>query len=113
MEGDWSKPQQVSDVDLAFPAGVMKLMPKHRELPEEFQYFGNNPWIRLASKWFGSGIPKEQQPTPKEGIDANLAWRHLGTIMGSWEPKHEHKIGGVAWLMSQWFELPANGQGAA
>ena len=22
------------------------------------------------------------------------------------QPKHEHKIAGVAWLMSQWFEEP-------
>jgi hypothetical protein len=29
---------------------------------------------------------------------------HLKAIMGSFQPKHEHKTAGVAYLMSLWFE---------
>jgi hypothetical protein len=40
----------------------------------------------------------------KEGIDRSVAMRHLKCIMSSWEPQHEHKTAGVAYLMSLWFE---------
>lgn len=41
---------------------------------------------------------------PKEGVDPDKAMRHLAACMRSFEPKHEHKMAGVACLMATWFE---------
>jgi hypothetical protein len=56
------------------------------------------------SRWFFSGLPKGTVFVPHEGIDPAKAMRHLRAILGSFEPKHEHKEAGVAYLMSQWFK---------
>lgn len=56
---DWSKPTEISDVQLAFPASVIGTQKVHR---------------------------------------------HISACLGSYEPKHEHKIAGVAYLLSLWFE---------
>jgi len=36
-------------------------------------------------------------------IDSQLAWRHIMTCLKSFEPKHEHKMAGVGYLLSLWF----------
>ena len=36
--------------------------------------------------------------------DTNKAIRHLKAILVSYDPKHEHKEAGVAFLLSEWFE---------
>ena len=96
------KPQDVTDIDMAFPAKVSHLMPTYEEIPDEFKR-GSNKWNRLVSTWFFSGF-KGAKFVPKDGIEPNHALRHLKCIMGSFEPKHEHKEAAVAYLMSQWFE---------
>jgi hypothetical protein len=99
----FSKPQPVDAVLAAFPGSVKHLMPKWDEIPEEFHH-GHTPWNKLQSRWFFTGLPKETVWVPKEGIDKDVALRHLKTIQGSFEPKHEHKEAAVAYLMSLWFE---------
>ncbi len=93
--------QEVRDLDIAFPASVSHLMPAYRDIPTDFE---NRPaWEDLASRWFFSGL-KGAVFLPKEGVDTSKALRHLQCIMGSFEPKHEHKMLGVAYLLSQWFK---------
>jgi hypothetical protein len=94
--------QKISDLDLAFPAKALDLMPKYEEIPEEFKHSGNR-WVKFQSDWFYRGISNLRIAT-KSGIDANEAMRHLGAIQGSFEPKHEHKEAAVAYLASIWFE---------
>lgn len=98
----WAQPTAVTDVDIAFPAGVSHLMPAWTDLPEDFQN-DRSPWCAPVNKWFFSGL-KKSEFKPKDCIDEAMAWRHLKCIMGSFEPKHEHKTAAVAWLMSQWFD---------
>lgn len=81
---------------------VFDLMPKYNELPEEFTR-GNTKWNDATSRWFFSGIQKSQF-TVKEGIDADIAFRHIGRVISDWSPKHEHKEAAVAYLMSLWFK---------
>lgn len=100
----FARPMPVSDLDLAFGGRVDQLMPAYKDLPEEFRS-ERDPFSRLVSKWFFEGIRKDAL-TPKAGVDAAAAWRHMKAIMGSFDPSHEHKTAGVAWLMSQWFEVP-------
>lgn len=98
------KPQVISDVELAFPAKVKHLMPDMKDIPEEFKQFcgRGTKWNQLFSDWFYSGLSKLDL-VPKDGIDKNLALRHIRAVMGSFEPKHEHKEAAVAYLLSLWF----------
>jgi hypothetical protein len=48
----------------------------------------------------------------KEGVDGNLAFRHLSAIQRSFTPKHEHKEAAVAYLASLWFEDVDYGEGS-
>ncbi len=96
------EPVVVEDVLIAFPASVKHLMPEHDSIPEEFKNSYGNKWVQLQRDWFYNGL--NGKFVPKEGIDLNLALRHLSCIQGSFEPKHEHKEAAVAYLMSLWFE---------
>lgn len=96
------EPMEVDPVFAAFPASVRHMMPDYKDIPEEFKR-GRTKWNELVSTWFFRGL-KNAQYKPKEGIDQKKALRHLKCIMGSWEPKHEHKEAAVAYLLSQWFE---------
>jgi hypothetical protein len=98
-------PMQVNDVEIAFGGRTSELLPAYDTLPEEFQR-ERSPWCRLVDDWFFSGLTKERAALliTKPGVDRVEAFRHLRAVMGSFEPKHEHKVAGVAWLMSEWFE---------
>lgn len=96
------KPQAVTDVDIAFPTSARSLLPKWDDIPDEFKR-SSNPWARAVSHWFFRGM-KGAVFVTKEGVDKVKALRHLQTCMGSFEPKHEHKVAGCAYLLSQWFE---------
>ena len=97
------KPAEIDNITAAFPAMVSDLMPAQENIPEEFKRFPGTKWNQVFSDWFYSGL-KGAEWQPKEGIDQARALRHIGTVMGSYEPKHEHKEAAVAYLMSLWFE---------
>jgi len=101
MSDKWNKPQEVSDALLAFPAGILHLMPPREEIPENF--LNKQKWDSLFRDWFYAGV-QGLQFIPREGVDPEMAMRHLQTIMGSYEPKHEHKEEAWAYLASRWFE---------
>ena len=96
------KPIKVTDAQLVFPADTSKHLPSYSGIPEEFQR-GRTPWNKLVTRWFFKGLPVDAEFHPRDGIDANDAFRHIRYCMGSWEPKHEHKEAGCAYLLSQWF----------
>lgn len=97
------KPKVISDVELAFPAHIVgTYLPAWETIPSEFRERGG-PWCRIAQRMFSGDL--DIAVTVREGIDMQLAARHLGACLRSFEPKHEHKIAGVAYLMSLWFEL--------
>jgi len=104
--GKWDKPQEVSDVLLAFPANVCgTLLPIWEDIPEEFtkRWHRTEGWNGFVSKMFNKG---GKWPEVKEGIDGEMACRHLGACLRSYEPKQENKIAGVAYLMSLWCVMP-------
>jgi len=97
----WQQPVPVSDLTAAFPANVIgRLMPTWEEIPDEFKQF-KNPWVQLAERWFYQGLTGDEFRV-KEGIDYAMAVRHLGVVLRSFQPKQEHKIAAVAYLMSAW-----------
>lgn len=102
-ESKWATPRDVvSDLELAF-GGEEGLWPAWVDIPDEFKSM-NHPWAQWQSEWFYRGL--KTTPTAKDGIDADLAIRHLAAIQRSWAPKHEHKQAAVAYLASLWFEEP-------
>ena len=95
----WYEPQDVDAITATFPGRVSgTLLPLREEIPEEFQDW-NNPWCRLVSQWFFRGL---EEIRFREGIDYTKAVHHLKACIGSFEPKHEHKQAGTAYLMSLW-----------
>lgn len=95
--------KEVSDIEIVFPAEVSHLMPKWEDIPDEFKHHNRTKWNKIFSNWFYSGL-KNMKVTPNPGIDKDKALRHIKAIMGSFEPKHEHKEASIAYLMSLWFE---------
>lgn len=97
------EPQEISDLDIAFSTNVNHLMPAYRDIPDDFKS-SSNPYVRLVAKWFFGGL-KGDEFRAKSGVDKGKAIRHLKAILNSFEPAHEHKEAGVAYLMSLWFDL--------
>lgn len=97
-------PVEVTNVELAFGGDINKLLPTYEEIPEEFKS-GHNEWCRLVSTWFFRGL-KSFDCIPKEDIEKKKAMAHISAILKSFEPKHEHKEAGCAYLLSLWFKEP-------
>lgn len=96
------KPQKITDVEIAFGGDMKKLLPGMGEIPEEHSSL-QSKWCDFISDWFYYGL-SDLSLRPRQGIDGQQAIRHIKAIIGSFEPKHEHKIAGCAYLMSLWFE---------
>jgi len=100
---DFSKPWPVDPITVAFPAEALSRMPNWETIPEEFKdRYSDNKWRRFVADWFFHGIIALKIDL-KDGIDKDIAWSHLQSIIGSFEPKHEHKEAAVAYLASLWF----------
>lgn len=103
----WDKPVELNGVDAAFgpKGGIMQLLPKWEEIPEDFRNERGEAkkWVKILGDWFFAGI-KLTNVVMKNDIEKKFAIRHIGCVMHSWEPKHEHKIAGCAYLLSLWFE---------
>jgi hypothetical protein len=91
----------ISDNDVAF--GTTKLLPKPAEVPEDMSFLSDSKWNNLFKDLFFCGL-SELSITPKEGIDTDMALKCIKAHMSSWEPKHEEKEAGVAYMMSILFE---------
>lgn len=101
-DGTFDVPQQIDDVLYAFPARVLHLMPAYEDIEDDLKRL-SDPWHEIATHWMFHGLPPESTFAPKDGIDPRLALRHAHTILKSYEPKVEHKLAGVAWLLHHWF----------
>lgn len=95
------KPKKVTDADLAFGGAVNELLPAYADIPQEFKQ-GSNKWNTVVSDWFYYGL-KGVVWEPNEGIDVKDALRHVKAVLGSYAPKHEHKMAGCAYLLSEFF----------
>lgn len=96
-------PIEISLEDAVFGGKAMTILPPYNAIPDEFKR-GNNPWVKWSGDWFFKGL--DRSPVAKEGIDLSLAMRNLSAVQRSFEPKHEHKESGVAYLASLWFSSP-------
>jgi len=108
-EAKWMTPMLVDSLTLAFPIHIKSYMPTWEEIPEEYRKpvvynkFGPAKWLRFQNDWFMNGF-EDMKIAPKEGINPQIAIKHLAMIQKSFEPKHQHKVAAVAYLASLWFE---------
>lgn len=101
LNDGFDQPQVVSDVQFVFSANVSDLMPPFEAIPDEFKG-GNNEWNVFVREWGFGGWPSRGLYS-REDVDSEKAFRHLQTILSSFEPKYEHKEAAVSWLASRWF----------
>lgn len=101
LNDGFDQPSVIDDVLYAFPGHLDRLMPATEAIPREF--FATNDWTIFVNRWFFQGWPETLNLYERPDVDAMAAYRHLHTILRSFEPKHEHKIAAVAWLMSRWY----------
>ena len=96
---------ELSDADIAFPAHVIgRVIPVWEEIPSEYKD-ENHPYSKLAARiFFGQAKEEFIDLEPRDGIDTTKAVRMIKAALGSFEPKHEHKIAGVAYLFDTFFE---------
>lgn len=94
----------ITNLDMAF--GKIDHMPRYETVPAEFKQSGNN-YAAFVSKWFFSGLKQDDlaRLTPRPGVVQNKALAAIRAIICSFEPKHEHKEAGCAFLLHAWFEL--------
>lgn len=93
---------QIDDLTMVFAGSVEHLMPDYLDIPVEFKSHANK-WNKTFWKMFFRGF-EGTDLIPKNGVDKDAALRHIGVIMRSYEPSHEHKEAAVAFLLNEWFE---------
>jgi len=103
--------------DLDDPAAVFgsaSHLPAMKDLPREFQE-ERGPFCDAVSDWFFGGarteaggrrlVIKSRTFVAKPGVDAPKALHAIKAALGSFAPKHKHKIAGCGFLLSEWFDL--------
>lgn len=104
MNDKFEQPVDVTALDLSFGGDMKQLLPAWDTIPKEFKNQDGTNWNRIVSRWFFTGLPAETNFIPNDGIDPVIAKRHLKAVLASWEPKHEHKEAGCAYLLARWFK---------
>lgn len=101
---------ELTAADVAF--GGIKHMPKQEIIPADFKRHDGNDYVKAVSSWFFGGAKASPNGlvidgmkfTAKPGVDANKALRAIKAVLGSFEPKHEHKEAACAFMLSEWFD---------
>lgn len=101
---------ELTAADVAF--GGIKHMPKYETLPDDFKRHNGNDYCKAVSGWFYGGakgtpdglIIDGVKFTAKPGVDRAKALAAIRAVLGSFEPKHEHKEAACAFMLSEWFE---------
>lgn len=102
-----------TQADIAF--GNIRSLPKWETLPADFKRHNGNDYVEAISTWFFLGAKRidsgvqigKMKFVAKDGVDANKALAAIKACMSSWEPKHEHKEAGCAFMLSEWFDKSA------
>lgn len=99
----WPIPD-LSRVDMAF--GNVQHLPPYSTIPERFMR-RSDPYAQFISGWFFGGRTAEdmQRLIARPGVDRGKALVAIKSALASFEPKHEHKEAGCAFLLHEWFEL--------
>ena len=101
---------ELTRVDVAF--GNISHMPKYETLPDAFRDWNRNPFCEAVSSWFCRGAKAHKDGieirgvayVAKPGVSASKALAAIKAVLGSFEPKHEHKIAACGFMLSEWFD---------
>ena len=89
--------ESITDAEVAF--STTRLLPEWDQIPDEFKTSQGNKYTKLASDiFFGNELTGEIDLN--EGIEPELLSRAVRAHLSSFQPKHEHKISGVAYMVS-------------
>lgn len=89
--------EPITDLELAF--GTTRLLPPQEAIPEAF--WRGNAYTQLAEALF-YGFPLAPLLIEfRPGFDSQQLRRIVLSHLRSFAPKHEHKIAGVGYLISQ------------
>ena len=95
----------ITDVEIAF--GTTKLLPPFDAVPDEFKR--GNDYTRLLDHLFSGQPLPDGEIVFREGFDDTEAPALLNRVvmahLRSFEPKHEHKIACLGYLVSQACEV--------
>lgn len=96
---------ELTGVERAF--GCIKHLPPMAEIPDKFKTVDDTPQNEFIGKWFFKGLREEDvaELIPKAGVDKKKALIAISAILRSFEPQHEHKEAGCAYLLDEWFEF--------
>ncbi|NBK98199.1 MAG: hypothetical protein EOM50_09285 [Erysipelotrichia bacterium] len=90
--------EKISDVDVSF--GTTMLLPKEKDIPEDFKDYGKNEiYFKIVNSLFYGFTPPDADIEFKDGFDPNKVLRVVRAHLASWEPKHQHKTAGVAYML--------------
>lgn len=105
-DNKWAQPIAVSPVDAAFPASVTgKYLPPIEDVPDEFKRHEGTKWNIFVNNMFFHGWDGVNPSlVTRKGVDAQVGFDQVQACLRSFEPKHEHKEAGVAYLLSLFFE---------
>lgn len=95
----------ITDVDSAF--GTTRLLPPEHEIPAEF--WKTNIYTRIADAMFVGEPPPAGEITFHSGFreDGPAMMKCLMAHMNSFSPSHEHKIAGIAYMISKIMHVTA------
>lgn len=105
-------PEQVAsitDVEVAF--ATTRLLPAWEDIPEEFRR-GNQYTAICEALFYGDELP-DMEMTINPGFDEGKLVCAVLAHLGSFGPKHEHKIAGVGLLLASACTLSAPVAGSA
>ncbi len=96
---------EFNDAEIAFgPKDGSRAYMTREELGDWYG-FPNNPYTNAVNKLFFQGGKLEDHGLRfKDGIDQTKAMRAIRAWMVSWAPKHEIKVGTIAYALSHWCE---------
>lgn len=87
----------ITDADVTF--GTVKLLPAWELIPSEFKA-QKGLYAKLThALFYGTEVP-DYEVVVKEGFDQALFSRCVQAHLRSWEPKQQHKMAGVAYMIS-------------
>jgi hypothetical protein len=92
----------ITDLDVAF--GTTQFLPPMDSIPKEY-LSGSNIYVQVVEAIFSGSAFPDAELTPVEGVSPEGLNKIIRAHVSSWEPKHEHKIAGVAYLLSQLCEI--------
>lgn len=97
-----------TDVDATFGADNRSFL-THEQLGDWYGLYGDNshtPFHKAAEGlFFNGGALSDYGLSIKDGVDSAAVYKALKSLLRSFAPKHEIKIGTVAVALANWCDL--------